>query len=184
MRRYYIYKQQAKIVNTHIETFIYKWLPFEYVGYVDGTKELFNIFGRRIYKYYFHDSFTYDFNTFEKRAYPFSMPKEYKPTERFLIMDDGGNIRDFYELTQRHKKKYRYQSRHQAYQYHYARNIQEQRCSVTPDEIKECKELYGITLLPLKPKRYYDSLDLCGSKTISKGWKTQSKRKRQYKGSR
>lgn len=184
MRTYFIYKQNAKIINTHIETFIYKWLPFEYIGYIEGTKELFKVFGNRMYKYYFHNSFEYDVNPFERRVYPFSLTREYKPIERYLIVDDGGNIRDFYELTKRYKKRYRYRNWHQARQYHYACNVQEQRQSIPPDEIKECRDTYGITLLPLKPKRHYVSWDMCGSKTISKGWKTQSKRQKQYKESR
>lgn len=183
MRTYFIYKQNAKIINTHIETFIYKWLPFEYIGYIEGTKELFNVFGSRMFKYYFHDSFEYDVNPFERRVYPFSLSREYKPIERYLIVDDSGNIRDFHELTKQYKKK-RKTWRGRAYQCRHAHNISEKRNSIPPSEIKEYKDEYGITFRLKKPKRCYDSWCTYRCKKVSKGWKRQSKRRKQYKESR
>ncbi len=186
MREYFIYKQRAKLVNSHIEKFIYRWLPFEYIGYVVGTKEIFTIFGSRMYRYHFHNSFDYDLGYWERKVYPFTFPSDLPPLERYLIVDDSGNVRDFYELTKQYKKKRRNRWRNQAYQSRHAHISAEKKHSITPDEIKEYKDEYGVTFLETKRlKRCYDPY-WCSyrCKKVSKGWKRQSKRRKQYKESR
>ena len=44
MREYHIYMQRTKRTEWHCDYSIYKWLPWEYVGYVEGTKELYTYF--------------------------------------------------------------------------------------------------------------------------------------------
>ena len=44
MREYHIYMQRTKRTEWHCDYSIYKWLPWEYVGYVEGTKELYTCF--------------------------------------------------------------------------------------------------------------------------------------------
>lgn len=44
MREYHIYMQRTKPVECHCNYTTYKWLPWEYVGYVVGTKELYKYF--------------------------------------------------------------------------------------------------------------------------------------------
>ena len=51
---------------------------------------------------------------------------------------------------------------------------------LTPEEIKEIKYEYGITLKPIKPKRKTDSWDHVRGSKVS-GWKMQSKRKKQWR---
>lgn len=44
MREYHIYMQRTKRTEWHCDYSIYKWLPWEYVGHVKGTKELHTCF--------------------------------------------------------------------------------------------------------------------------------------------
>ena len=41
MREYYIYMQRTKVIEYHCEWARYKWLPWEYLGYLTGTKEVY-----------------------------------------------------------------------------------------------------------------------------------------------
>lgn len=184
MRTYYIYRQQSKLVDVHCEYSLYRWLPFEYVGYVEGTRELYEIFKRKYFRGVLYptcvNSFVYDTKLF-KRKFSFWDVHNSEPLTRFIIVDDKGNIRDFHELTDKYKKKYRYISRHNAYQAHWIHNMNELRQSITPMEIKEIKDEYGITLNPIKPNRKTDPWCFSEYHKRSKGWKEQTKRKRQYK---
>ena len=44
MREYRIYMQRTKCAEGHFKWIVYKWLPWEYVGCVEGTKELYTYF--------------------------------------------------------------------------------------------------------------------------------------------
>lgn len=63
MREYHIYIQHTKCVEAHFNYIIYKWLPWEYVGYVEGTKELYTYFKSKfpysIDSIDFYNSFNY-----------------------------------------------------------------------------------------------------------------------------
>lgn len=189
MRTYYIYIQRAKLINSHMEYCEYMWLPFELFDCVTGTKELYDVFKDRI-KFnsigglQFNNSLSYNAERFCK-PFDYYMIWENKPKcSRFVIVDDKGVIRDFYELTHKYKKKSKYCCGHKynAYQERQVNNASEKRKILTPEEIREVKDKYGITLLPIKPKRkvfcYYGIYDC---KKYSKGWKQQTKRKKQYK---
>lgn len=56
MREYHIYMQRTKRVEWHCDYNIYKWLPWEYIGYVEGTKELYT---------YFKSKFPYSINSID-----------------------------------------------------------------------------------------------------------------------
>mgnify|MGYP000040668429 FL=1 len=100
---------------------------------------------------------------------------------RYLIIDDHGNVRDFHQLTKKYKKKYyRTYHKHHGWNIHRASTEPDQRKSITPEEIKEIKYEYGITLKPIKPKRKTDSWDHVRGSKVS-GWKMQSKRKKQWR---
>lgn len=106
-------------------------------------------------------------------------PHEY---HRYLIIDDHGNVRDFHQLTKKYKKKIiiHYGTRGGGWSNHYANLTSDQRKSITPEEIRDIKDEYGITLKPIKPKRKTDSWDHERGLKVS-GWKMQSKRKKQWK---
>ena len=160
MRTYYIYIQRAKLLNSHIKYSEYMWMPFEPFGYVIGTKELYNVFKDRrkfnlIGGLHFHNSLSYNAEHFYKQS-EYYMIWENKPKySRFVIMDDRGVIRDFYELTYKYRKKPKHLLgyRHNSYQVRLVDNASEKRKILTPEEIREVKDEYGITLLPIKPKR-------------------------------
>ena len=100
---------------------------------------------------------------------------------RYLIMDDYGNVRDFHQLTKKYKKKYyRTYHKHHGWNIHCASTVPDQRKSITPEEIVEGKNEYGITLKPIKPKRKIDFWDYEKGSKVS-GWKMQSKRRKQWK---
>ena len=149
MREYHIYIQHTKCVEAHFNYIIYRWLPWEYVGCVEGTKELYTYF---------------------KSKFPYSM--------RSI---NYGNVRDFHQLTKKYKKKYyRTYHKHHGWNIHWASTVPDQRKSITPEEIVEVRNEYGITLKPIKPKRKTDSWDHVRGLKVS-GWKMQSKRRKQWK---
>ncbi len=186
MREYHIYMQRTKRVEWHCDYNIYKWLPWEYIGYVEGTKELYTYFKskfpysmRSINFYhsfnYFDDEYSKIKNNYNDYGYTIH---EY---HRYLIMDDYGNVRDFHQLTKKYKKKYyRTYHKHHGWNIHWASTVPDQRKSITPEEIVEVRNEYGITLKPIKPKRKIDPWDYEKGSKVS-GWKMQSKRRKQWK---
>lgn len=178
MRRYHIYIQRTKVVEYHCEWAKYKWLPWEYLGYLTGTKEVYTYFKRK-YGKQFYNKFDYFEDEYMYAGCDFMMTTEY---HRYLIMDDGGIIRDFHRLTDQHKKKkpYHYGTRGVGWCIHWAKLTSDQRKSITPNEIKEIKDKYGITLKSIKPKRNIDSYYHERDYKIS-GWKMQSKRRKQWR---
>jgi hypothetical protein len=91
MREYHIYIQHTKCVEAHFNYIIYRWLPWEYVGCVEGTKELYTYFKskfpysmRSINLYhsfnYFDDEYLKIDNNWDFMC---TCPREY---HRYLIM--------------------------------------------------------------------------------------------------
>lgn len=188
MREYRIYMQRTKCAEGHFKWIIYKWLPWEYVGYVVGTKQLYTYF-KSGFKYNLSSvAFYHSFNYFDDEYFRidndwdfmFSCPHEY---HRYLIIDDHGNVRDFHQLTKKYKKKgpviWIYSHRGGGWNEHWMKLTSDQRKSITPEEIRDIKDEYGIILKPIKPKRKIDSWNYKCNK-IS-GWKMQSKRKKQWR---
>ncbi len=186
MREYHIYMQHTKRTEWHCDYSIYKWLPWEYVGYVEGTKELYTYFKLKFPYSMRSINFYYSFNYFDDEYlkidnnwdFMCTCPHEY---HRYLIIDDHGSVRDFHQLTKKYKKKYyRTYHKHHGWNIHRASTEPDQRKSITPEEIKEIKYEYGITLKPIKPKRKTDSWDHVRGSKVS-GWKMQSKRRKQWR---
>lgn len=195
MREYHIYMQRTKCVGGHFKWIVYKWLPWEHVECVEGTKELYTYFKSK-FKYCLSNvAFYYSLNDDEYlRIVNNWANDEYLKIDknwdfmirtheyhRYLIMDDHGNVRDFHQLTKKYKKKYyRTYHKHHGWNIHWASTVPDQRKSITPEEIIEVKNEYGITLKPIKPKRKIDFWDYEKESKVS-GWKMQSKRKKQWK---
>ena len=187
MREYHIYMQRTKCVEGHFKWITYKWLPWEYVGYVEGTKELYTYFKSKfpysINSIDFYNSFNYFDDEYFRRDNDCwnSMLDYCREYHRYLIIDDYGNVRDFHQLTKKYKKKYyRTYHKHHGWNIHWASTVPDQRKSITPEEIVEVRNEYGITLKPIKPKRKIDSWDYEKGSKVS-GWKMQSKRRKQWK---
>lgn len=70
--------------------------------------------------------------------------------------------------------------KHSAYRWRHPNNHGEQKQSVTPQEIKEVSDEYGIHLKPIKVKRKLDGWDMEYQTKIQRSWKRY--RKHQYKG--
>lgn len=186
MREYHIYMQRTKCVECYFKRVIYKWLPWEYIGCVEGTKELYTCFKLKfpynMRSINFYHSFNYFDDEYLKKDnnwdFMSTCPHEY---HRYLIVDDHGNVRNFHQLTKKYKKKYyRTYHKHHGWNIHRASTEPDQRKSITPEEIVEIRNEYGITLKPIKPKRKTDSRDYVRGLKVS-GWKMQSKRKKQWK---
>lgn len=183
MREYHIYMQRTKCV----EGIVHKWLPWEYVGYVEGTKELYTYFKLKfpysMRSINFYHSFNYFDDEYLKVAnnwdFMCDCPHEY---HRYLIIDDHGNVRDFHQLIDQYKKEWywRYGTRGGGRYQHHPRLTSDQRKSITPEEISEIKYEYGITLKSIKPKRNLNAYDHGGTSKVS-GWKMQSKRRKQWR---
>lgn len=186
MREYHIYMQRTKCAEYHFKQVTYKWLPWEYIGYVEGTKELYTYFKSKFPYSMRSMNFYHSFNYFNDEYmidnnwdFVANCPHEY---HRYLIIDDHGNVRDFHQLTKKYKKKriIHYGIRGGGWHSHWPRLTSDQRKSITPEEIKEIKNEYGITLKPIKPKRKIDFWDYEKGSKVS-GWKMQSKRRKQWK---
>ena len=190
MRTYHIYMQRTKLAEYHYSYITYRWLPWEYAGHVEGTKELYTYFKSKFPYSMRSINFYYSFDYFEDEyfkaanewdlSYPWT--QEY---HRYLIVDDCGHVRDFHQLTNQYKKnwphfKYRYCHRYCGWNNHWPKLVSDQRKSITPEEVDEIKYEYGITLKPIKPKRNLNAFDNERGSKVS-GWKMQSKRKRQWK---
>lgn len=185
MREYHIYMQRTKRVEWHCDYNIYKWLPWEYVGYVEGTKELYTYFKSKfpysMRSINFYHSFNYFDDEYLKIDNNWDFMIRTHEYHRYLIIDNYGNVRDFYQLTKKYKKKYyRTYHKHHGWNIHWASTVPDQRKSITPEEIVEVRNEYGITLKPIKPKRKTDSWDHVRGLKVS-GWKMQSKRRKQWK---
>lgn len=93
MREYHIYMQHTKRTEWHCDYSIYKWLPWEYVGYVEGTKELYTYFKLKFPYSMRSINFYYSFNYFDDEYlkidnnwdFMCTCPHEY---HRYLIIDD------------------------------------------------------------------------------------------------
>lgn len=185
MREYRIYMQRTKPVECHCNYTTYKWLPWEYVGYVVGTKELYKYFKLK-FKYSMRSINLYhSFNYFDDEYLKIDNNWDFMfcthEYHRYLIMDDQGNVRDFHQLTKKYKKKYyRTYHKHHGWNIHRASTVLDQRKSITPEEIAEVKNEYGITLKPIKPKRKMEPWVPMRESKVS-GWKMQSKRKKQWR---
>ncbi len=188
MREYHIYMQRTKCAECHFKRIIYKWLPWEYVGYAEGIKELYTYFKSKFPYSINSIDFYYSFNYFDDEYlkkdnnwdFMSTCPHEYY---RYLIIDDHGNVRDFHQLTKKYKKKIiiHYGTRGGGWSNHWLRLTSDQRKSITPEEIKEIKCEYGIALRPIKPKRNLDYFWDNGKCSKVSGWKMQSKRRKQWK---
>lgn len=188
MREYHIYMQRTKCAEGHFNYIIYRWLPWEYVGYVEGTKELYTYFKSEFPYSMRSINFYHSFNYFDDEYFKINndwdfmanCPHEY---HRYLIIDDHGNVRDFYQLTKKYKKKtiIHYGTRGGGWSSHCANLTSDQRKSITPEEIRGIKDEYGITFRSIKPKRNLDYFwDNVKCSKVS-GWKMQSKRRKQWK---
>lgn len=177
MRRYHIYIQRTKVVEYHCEWAKYKWLPWEYLGYLTGTKEVYTYFKRK-YGKQFYNKFNYFEDEYMYDSSDFMMTREY---HRYLIMDDKGIVRDFHKLTDQYKKNRicHYGTRGGGWHTHLVNLVSDQRKSITPEEIRNIKNEYGISLKPIKSKRNINQWHYKGIK-IS-GWKMQSKRRKQWR---
>ena len=65
MREYHIYIQHTKCVESHFNYIIYRWLPWEYVGCVEGTKELYTYFKSKFPYSMRSINFYHSFNYFD-----------------------------------------------------------------------------------------------------------------------
>ena len=202
MRTYYIYKQTAKPIRNHNYYSEYRWMPYEYIGYVTGTKELYNVMRRFLYGFPHYGkteivkSFDYSTELFIKQhgysieeLFYYSLSKGNSftrriTTERYAIVDDKGNFRDYYSLTERYKKKYCCR------QFKYCGQIRRPKYSsvlrkqIEPEELREIKQAYGSHTLSLKQKKTINNWDVPEGYRISRCWKDQSKRKHQWKEKR
>lgn len=181
MRAYYIYRQTSKLLNAHYSYAVYKWLPPVCIGYIYGTKELKRYFDSigRFPRPSFSIKFLY--GTYI-RKYSIFNTYNFEPASQtcFVIVDDKGRLRDYNKLVDRYKKHSRKKWNY-ACQIRHQKVMQSQRQSITPDEIREIKDEYGFTMLPIKTKMSINPYDLRECSRISKSWKVQTKRRKQYK---
>lgn len=186
MRKYHIYIQISKVVKIHFgrDYATHKWISsLKYINSICGTKKLYKwVKYNNYYISDFCDSFDHKEEYFDKPIITYY--RSNIPTcKRFIIIDDSGNIRNIRELISKYEKNlnrriYPSHRKRAGYSYHYV-NISDQKKSLTPEEVQEIKNKYGIFVKPIKPKRIVDPY---GIEKLYKncGWKMQTKKKRQW----
>lgn len=195
MRRYYIYRQMLilksvkspKIPNHRPENtpyadnpqfmtiYIHQWSPYECIGGIDGIRGVRDLFFRCQYgwrrcPYDIQDSFQYNTGL---------IPLPYRDRRsRYVITDDSGNVRNISEFLPEIKES---KFNNSPVQKHWGSNANEMRQTVTPQEIRELQEQYGIRVKPVKEKRrFIDYWSTCNWHRKGRSWKEQTKRKHQY----
>ena len=140
MREYRIYMQRTKCAEGHSKWIVYKWLPWEYVGCVEGTKELYTYFKLKFPYSMRSINFYHSFNYFDDEYLKIDNNWDFMicthEYHRYLIIDDHGNVRDFHQLTKKYKKKY-----YRTYHKHHGWNIH--RASTEPDQRKKKNRFMG-----------------------------------------
>lgn len=177
--------QESKLVEIHMDFGYYRYLPPECIGYVKGVKALYKIMqssevkgiGGPLTSNYVCSSS----DLFRITYRDLLMEYHFNPRRIFLIADDEGRIRDYRELTYKYHKRKHYNRYRRAIQGSRSRYVSDSRKSITPEELKEIKDEYGVSMLPIKPKRSIKMYDRYKFSNISKGWKKQSKREKQWK---
>lgn len=110
MRKYHIYMQRTKPTECHCDYSIYKWLPWEYVGCVEGTKELYAYFKSKFTYSMRSINFYHSFNYFNDEYFKAANEWDFihyctHKYHRYLIVDDHGHVRDFHQLVAQDKRK-------------------------------------------------------------------------------
>ena len=178
MKKYYIYKQDYKILEI-LETdsiFLFnkkykiKYTDFICIGYLVGAKEVYNFLKYSI--------------CLENYSYPIIYTRILE--NRYLIIDEENRIRNFEELIKNIKKnKNRGRSWHPYQKRNNFKIKNELKQKLVKEDIEICLE-YGINIKPMRDKRkiLYNSWDWYDYERPSRkgrSWKEQSKRKHQWK---
>jgi len=184
MRTYYIYRQDIRYAALYDEImgflskFRCKYFPYEYVGYIEGVKELYKHFTylrrHRFEQFIFSKTFLYDNTEFCVTG---------RPSAKYIIIDDRGNIRDYEQLVRKYAKRKHYQkyrTPHQCNVLHFRSDI---RREITPDDYREYKAEYGAAANLKAPRQkrhrfYIWNIRECHKK--SRSWKDQTKRRKQW----
>lgn len=175
MKRYDIYAMKVDyeyIDDTHV---IFTESPFVCLGYLEGAQAVYEYLKYKtvVTGPHFHDK-----DVVNRKVYTTGETTRYY----YYIEDEKGRLRDFKELTYNAKKSCQTHKHHrQVNKWHGANNHQEQRQAISPQDVKETANEYNIHLCPIKKKRVFDAWDSDGYFKISKSWKDQTRRKRQYK---
>lgn len=184
MRKYYIYVSKVKYLQSddYFQKYIMKYLSYECIGYLCGTKEVLHYFGRPSVvdqNRFYTDKWMG--TSFEVPCHGRIFSSKHHVKDLYLIIDEKGEIRDLQEFYQTTKKGKSPKKRPVHGCFHFGKNIQEKRCSITPEERKEYQKK-GFFLLEMKPKR--KKISNWNEVKFTKGsrsWKDQSKRRHQWK---
>lgn len=182
--------QMSKVIKIHFgrEYATHKWISsLDYINGIYGTKKLYKWFKDN--NYYISD-FGDSFNYKKEKYFDKPITTYYRPNiptyKRFIIIDDSGKIRNIRDLIGKYEKKlngkiYPSHRKRSGYPYCYISTVSDQRKSLTPEEVYEIKDEYGIFVPQIKPKRIINPWDKEKRYKVC-GWKMQTKRKRQWKG--
>ena len=173
MRRYYVYKQNVNWIGYYKNQLnIYQLENWKYLGYALNTQEIYDCIGEN----------NILVNSFELEHVGNELysPKWIK--YRIAIIDDKNRFRTEEDLYRNVKKKFgqRQERKHSNHRWRHPNNHSEQRQSITPQEIKEISDEYGIHLKPIKVKRKLDGWDMEYQTKMQRSWKRY--RRYQYKG--
>ncbi|MCR1959894.1 hypothetical protein CWE04_11260 [Thomasclavelia cocleata] len=171
MQRYYVYKQEIKWVDSNKDGSVYHLSGWTYLGYVEGAQGVYDYLGEiKLAK-----CFDYERVNTKIRTWRFLV------SCRYIVTDKKGRIRTKDELYKNVKRKFgcRQNRKHSGHRWRYPNNHSEQIHSITPQEIKEISDEYGIHLKQIKVKRKLDGLAMEYQTKMQRSWKRY--RRYQYK---
>lgn len=182
MRKYKVYKQTSKLLYVCTNWSAWKYLPYEYICTVSGTKELYNLFSPKSNKKIeFRNTFLYSNEWVHMSEVGFGILEYNEPPDRYVIVDDKGRIRDYYELVGRYlfsgrntTRKIRGSLGCKVY------GNKEKRMGMLPDDVKYIEDEYGISISNPRKKRVLKFCDEYTERQCQRSWKYQSKKRRQY----
>lgn len=182
MRKYKVYKQTAKLLYVCTNWSSWRYLPYEYICTVSGTKKLCNLFLPKLNKKIeFRNTFLYSDEWVHMSEVGFGILEYNEPPDRYVIVDDKGRIRDYYELVDRYLFFGRNTTRRvnspigcKIY------GNKEERMGMLPDDVRYIKDEYGISILSPRRKRVSKFCDEYKGRQCHRSWKYQSKKRRQY----
>lgn len=174
MRRYYVYKQEIKWVDRNKDGTVYHLSDWICLGYVETAQGVYDYLG----EIKLANSFDYDQVNTKIQTWRFLL------SNRYIVTNEKGQIRINDELYKNVKKKFgrRQGRKHSNYRWRHPNNHSEQTNTITPQEIKEISNEYGIHLKQIKTKRKFNGWTMEYQTKMQRSWKRY--RKHQYKGTK
>ena len=184
MKEYFIYIQKTRVLSENEKGIYYIYESPCLINIVTGSKNLY-LFFKNKYNISINKDFQKGIVFKEKRqlepiekefgflGYPLVNP----PKEIYQIKNKNNELIDYKEITKKYQKRNSYHKSKNGYFYSKGSNIADRRKNLTPEEFKEIKNLYHITIKdsPIINPWIEEKIT-----KIERNWKTQIKKRKRY----